>query len=123
MKCDFCSELRANDGSTALAMVAELPAAQLVLARNQRAAAIPSIGALVPGHLLVCPLEHVPSLGALDAQTFDSVMRLSTDLEAALAREFGANSLVFEHGPGTKSAAGSCVDHAHLHIVPMTERD
>jgi hypothetical protein len=31
----------------------------------------------------------------------------------------GKRTLLFEHGPQHPGAAGACIDHAHVHVIPM----
>src|SRR5579862_8951840 len=78
--------------------------------------AVPSLGALVEGWLLLIPKCHVLSLGSLPDSTHEELNEFKEFLYAALIQCYGSAS-AFEHGPIIeKSAVGCGVDHAHLHI-------
>lgn len=80
---------------------------------------IPSLGSLVPGHLLLCPHSHVRSFAQLrpsDLARADAVLPGLTE-RLALAADGGVQ--LFEHGDALASGRVSCsVAHAHLHLVP-----
>jgi ATP adenylyltransferase len=82
--------------------------------------AVPSLGALVEGWLLLIPKRHVLSLGSLPDSMHEELNEFKGLLYVALTQYYG-EVCAFEHGPSKeKSAVGCGVDHAHLHIVPMT---
>jgi Diadenosine tetraphosphate (Ap4A) hydrolase and other HIT family hydrolases len=73
---------------------------------------------MVPGYFLALSRRHVDAVADLDADeiadTYSWVSRLTQTWE----RWFG-EYMVVEHGscPGVKT--GSCITHAHLHLVPL----
>ncbi|HUH01054.1 MAG TPA: HIT family protein [Kofleriaceae bacterium] len=75
-----------------------------------------------PGHVLVCPREHVPLIGGLPAAQPGALFELGVRLAAAL-RTSGLPcddvNFVLNDGP----AASQTVPHVHLHLVPRTRRD
>jgi ATP adenylyltransferase len=80
--------------------------------------AVPSVGALVPGWLLVLPKEHHLSYG--------TAIEKHPELELELAKlasfweSFYGPLTWFEHGPKEPgSDVGCSVDHAHMHLVPL----
>lgn len=82
--------------------------------------AIPSLGSLVPGWILVVPRAHRLSLSDCSAEEFDDLVVLQAELESRLSRAFGVVPLVFEHGAAMPGSLVGCgVDHAHLHLVPF----
>src|SRR5690349_693609 len=81
--------------------------------------AIPSLGALVPGWVMVVPKEHYLSIGALTDSMVGEMAGLKDALVSRLTQSYG-ELCAFEHGPGAaKRDVGCGVDHAHLHIVPV----
>jgi ATP adenylyltransferase len=81
--------------------------------------ALPSIGALVEGWLLLVPKLHLISLGALPDSVLTEMQEFKTHLSSVLAACYGTVS-AFEHGPSAvRRAVGCSVDHAHLHLVPV----
>jgi diadenosine tetraphosphate (Ap4A) HIT family hydrolase len=80
--------------------------------------ALPTVGALVEGWLLVVP--KTPSLCFADLQTsaFSELESFLADIVPIIESSYGPISM-FEHGPAaTASPIGCGVDHAHLHLVP-----
>ena len=81
---------------------------------------LPSLGSLVEGWLLLVPKQHYLSMGALPASLVIEMEEMKAKVSAHVRQEYG-ETCVFEHGPATASRSVGCsVDHAHLHIVPLT---
>jgi diadenosine tetraphosphate (Ap4A) HIT family hydrolase len=79
---------------------------------------LPALGAQVEGYVLVVPRAHVYSCGALDELRLGVLSEIIERICARLSNHYGS-CIVFEHGScGGVQRAGSCIDHAHLHIVP-----
>lgn len=78
----------------------------------------PALGMLVPGYFLLVTRRHAPSFAHLDAADWFRVERDVTRLMAGLGEVFG-EYLVLEHGSCPMRPSGSCIDHAHLHLVPL----
>ena len=55
----------------------------------------------------------------LDEAEFKQLNTLVGQYRAILAEIFGVDVVAYEHGPGRLSAAGGCVDHAHVHLLPL----
>jgi ATP adenylyltransferase len=82
--------------------------------------ALPSLGSLVEGWLLLVPKQHVIATGALDGKLADELQQVKSIVAAQLRDQYGGEVCVFEHGPSTnKRPVGCSVDHAHLHAVPL----
>jgi diadenosine tetraphosphate (Ap4A) HIT family hydrolase len=80
--------------------------------------AVPSVGALVAGWLLVVPREHALNAAALSDEDLGRLEVLVSEIVEEWQPLFGAVT-VFEHGPARPSSPAGCgVDHAHLHVVP-----
>jgi diadenosine tetraphosphate (Ap4A) HIT family hydrolase len=80
---------------------------------------IPALGMLVEGYLLAVSRAHAFCFGELGGR-LDAVFEwLDRTVMPTLRTHFG-EYVIFEHGRGAKSevASGSCVDHAHLHLIP-----
>jgi ATP adenylyltransferase len=94
-----------------------------VIYETEKLVAVPSIGALIDGWLLVVPKVHALSFGAL---RIDEIRTLVADVRRVAdgwQRIFGP-LLWFEHGPAVDRCAPGCgIDHAHLHLVPASDLD
>jgi ATP adenylyltransferase len=90
-----------------------------VLLENVGAAVIPSVGALVPGHVLVCTKPHVRSFAAAPAGSQEALWDLSLSVIALLECASGNPVHAFEHGSPQAGTRVACsVEHAHLHVLP-----
>lgn len=93
-----------------------------VVAESDNLVAVPSVGSLVPGWLLVVPKAHRLSFGASIAE-MSLLHRETEEIAAEWSREFGPLTW-FEHGPAQPSSVVGCsVDHAHMHLLPNGELD
>jgi ATP adenylyltransferase len=82
-------------------------------------AVIPSLGALVPGWVLLVPKEHVLAIGALSDALVRELNVLKMQISGALSTHYCQPVVAFEHGPSQDGSNLGCgVDHAHLHLVP-----
>jgi diadenosine tetraphosphate (Ap4A) HIT family hydrolase len=107
--CRYCSSLSADADRLDWAVVAE----------DELFVAIPSLGSLLPGWLLVVPKHHTLNLASLPPSERIALDAFVARLIPEWAAEFGRLS-AFEHGPVLPgSAAGCSIDHAHLHLVPV----
>ena len=80
---------------------------------------IPSLGALVPGWLLIVPRRPITSLKLLNNSERAELLGLVKMLTFRLS-EFGSTTYCFEHGSTLAGSVVGCgVDQAHLHIVPL----
>jgi diadenosine tetraphosphate (Ap4A) HIT family hydrolase len=81
--------------------------------------AIPSLGSLVEGWLLVVPRQHFISTGALTPDLHEEFATFKQDVAARLSMVYG-DICAFEHGPcAPRRQVGCGVDHAHVHLVPL----
>jgi ATP adenylyltransferase len=89
------------------------------LAESASFVALPTIGAIVPGWILIAPKTHCLALAALDDETLRELWHFESEVRSLVEYEFGEVA-IFEHGPSKPSSLVGCgVDHAHLHIVPI----
>jgi ATP adenylyltransferase len=80
--------------------------------------ALPTVGALVEGWLLVVPKTPTLSFSRLSMDQFSELEVFLDEIMPTIEACYGSVS-VFEHGPAvTGSSVGCGVDYAHLHLVP-----
>lgn len=90
------------------------------LRRSNSFDVLPSLGALVPGWLLVVPRRHRLRLADCDLDEFEDLEAVYTAVRRELKSAIGGPVIAFEHGPSRPNTAVGCsVDHAHLHVVPV----
>ncbi|TFJ95150.1 zonadhesin-like [Platysternon megacephalum] len=89
---------------------------------DDRVVAFLDIAAATPGHLLVIPRQHSPSLESLNPEDAARMMVVAQALSTAL-RESGLPAdgvnLMLSDG----AAAGQEVPHVHLHVIPRSTSD
>jgi diadenosine tetraphosphate (Ap4A) HIT family hydrolase len=108
--CRLCPELATN---------ASVKAWNTPLFESLNFVALPSVGALVEGWLLLAPKRHFISLGALPDPLLPEMGEFKEFLCSVLTQCYGTVT-AFEHGPSAAGRTLGCgVDHAHLHLVPV----
>ena len=90
--------------------------------RDSDCAAFMDIQPVNPGHILVAPNKHVPSMADLDAETAAHLMLIAHKLTAAL-RESGLRCEGVNLFLADGEAAGQDVFHVHLHLFPRYRGD
>ena len=107
--CRFCARLEEADS--------EASEQWSPVRRSEHLLAVPSIGPLLPGWLLVLPTSHELSFADLSREA--AVAAELEEIAAWWADLFGPLSW-FEHGPASEGSPVGCgVDHAHMHLVPL----
>ena len=117
--CDFCDEFA---GGTRNAFAerygAELKARSVMETANFRA--VPSLGQIVEGYLLIVPDRHFLALADLPDNLFAEFCDLVERVSARLRDAYGP-SVLFENGTRSIATGGCGVYHAHLHLVPLSD--
>jgi len=124
-QCFLCGQIAGDASRDLLAQM--LPShlyRRRVILENETFAVIPSLGALSPGHVLLCPKVHVKSLAQLGSGLAGNVEGEYSDLKMKLRRlletHYDADVHYFEHGMATVSSHIPCTtEHAHLHFIPV----
>jgi len=80
--------------------------------------AVPALGQIVPGYLLVAPRKHVFSIAQLNESSRKNFYGFIKQV-CKLQTELWDRPIIFEHGACHESKkAGACINHAHWHLVP-----
>jgi diadenosine tetraphosphate (Ap4A) HIT family hydrolase len=115
-ECCFCAEL-AGDQTAFHDLYPEL--ASRLLIKTSTFVAMPSLGQLSPGHMLLLPRRHLTSFGELNAEGRAEARGLYSEIRARLARHF-PSVICFEHGSPRGASVGGCgIVHAHVHFLPL----
>lgn len=88
-----------------------------ILGESEMFLVLPSIGPLVPGHVMVITKEHHISLSRMG----ESAVRDYENLLQATAERiplYAENLLETEHGSTEKESGGGCIVHTHIHWLP-----
>lgn len=90
-----------------------------VLLESRHFVALPTLGHLVQGWLLVVPRDCYLCAGALSSQLLSELVGFLDRVTSLVKSEYGPVA-IFEHGPVQRYTAVGCgVDHAHVHVVPI----
>jgi len=72
--------------------------------------------------MLIMSREHLFAMKSLGTQTRTDVALLKKALRRFHEQEHGLQSLFFEHGSCSGYSGASCIAHAHLHAVPLSQK-
>jgi len=104
--CIFCNALTESDDL-----------ANLVVVRGQRAFVILNRYPYTTGHIMVVPIDHMPSLEKLDPPSRAEIMELAARFIQVLEAVYHPQG--FNVGVNIGEAAGAGItDHVHMHVVP-----
>jgi ATP adenylyltransferase len=111
--CRFCEKFGHKSSSETH------PVFDRILWENDRFLIVPAWGCLVEGYLLAITKKHYYSIANLPPAMLLELSEIKEAMRRTVTRWFTA-PIFFEHGPVCKTnRAGSCIDHAHLHCVPV----
>jgi hypothetical protein len=121
--CTLCAEISGSAGTNLYRQLKSdgLPESR-ILAESSGFIAMPSLGHLVDGYMILCSRDHVPSIGAsLHHRPIEELVEFVADVRGRIERLFGRDIVLFEHGCGRNSPQLGCgIYHAHLHMIPST---
>ncbi len=92
------------------------PAPERITHQSEFALALLDAYPVAPGHTLVIPRQHVPSLYDLPAREQDALWHLVRQVRQSLTDQFQPDA--FNIGCNDGPAAGQTVLHAHIHVIP-----
>ena len=79
---------------------------------------IPSLGQIVTGYLLICTQQHFISLSQTPENYFSELKEVQDRVRKVLTQSY-KQPIFFEHGAVKVRQGVCCIDHAHLHCVPL----
>jgi ATP adenylyltransferase len=109
--CVFCQEAAGELGETSL-----------VVHRGELTIVVLNKFPYSPGHVMVAPMRHLPSLGDLQPAEAAEIHTLTVQAIAALNRSYAPDGFNVGWNLGTV-AGGSIAAHLHQHIVPRWSGD
>lgn len=115
---DFCGEFAGSQATPFAATYPDQPGR--ILASTETVSVLVDLAPLVPGHVLVVPHQHVMAFGHLDETAWTHAIALRDRAVRAVTDAFGPTVIV-EHGSDVHRGSGSCVEHAHWHVLPLPD--
>lgn len=113
--CDLCAAIDPTAGGGPLAKHLR-PDRPHIVASTAHAVAVPTIGAFVPGYLLIVPVTHTTSIGRLPHGQRLALHTLTAQLADRLAAIYDSPVLGFEYG--LNAAGARRIEHGHQHLLP-----
>jgi diadenosine tetraphosphate (Ap4A) HIT family hydrolase len=100
------------------AILSEEP--ERVLCETDNFFVAPTLGPIgIEGYLLILSKECFKGIGGIPDEMYPELEELQVRTREVLREVYGGYPQVFEHGPRVCDyRGGSCLDHAHLHVVP-----
>jgi diadenosine tetraphosphate (Ap4A) HIT family hydrolase len=112
--CVLCPPLRFRFNH-----MAELPGAGGILCGDRDFLVIPDLAPVAEGHLLLVTTAHWTCAGAFPEELWRAAERWRDQVATLYGQAYGTEDIVvLEHGPARPQGAGSCIDHAHWHLLP-----
>jgi diadenosine tetraphosphate (Ap4A) HIT family hydrolase len=97
-----------------------LPGESSIIYEDEYLFVAPDIAPVISGHFLIVLREHENCFAIVNDEVRASLERAKEFLTNNVFK--GKRHIFFEHGSVTTSSmGGSCIDHAHVHAVPMAE--
>ena len=107
--CEFCAEF-AVEGRSWREVIRF---SEMILA--------PGLGCFVEGYTLLIPVRHVRAFADLTERHLAELQDGVENVRAAIERFTHMRTIVAEHGATVCDVGASCVDHAHLHFIPVID--
>lgn len=115
--CCLCEEIRSGEFPTQYRSA--YPIESRISCVSGEFVALPTLSPLNSGHILVLPKRHVSSLADLPESMWQTLLESLRSTVNQLAETFSAPFYFFEHG--ARIVGTSCgIDHAHLHVLPLS---
>lgn len=123
-KCSYCSEFKNDwDGSYYLRNISSQVGGVRIRLESDNFCVYPSVGSLVVGHLLIVPKKHYTALSLASPDELKELSDIISDIKILQGSMFGHNTdiFMFEHGIlDIDKSMMNCVDHAHMHVLPIS---
>jgi len=112
--CEFCSEIQ-----TGFLKIGESEFGRRILNESDNFIVLPCLGQFIEGYLLIISKKHYQSMSQIPHALFSELDEVLERVKRVLQSNYG-KSFFFEHGDVcNEKKAGSCIDHAHIHVIPV----
>jgi len=111
--CFFCGETKFS-----LNRAVNLPCEESIIYQDDNLFITPDIAPLVKGHFLIVTHKHLLSFAEATNSIIESVNKAKMFLKHKVFKQ--ENVFFFEHGAVNGTVNCDCVDHAHIHALPIS---
>lgn len=115
--CCICQELQTKRTPPFIEQNAGLN--NRIFAETDNFAALPSLSPLTAGHVLLVPNLHITSMAQIDKSLHREFNFFLRRLLTRLSKCFKP-PLILEHGIAKGKSGGCGINHAHLHLLPLS---
>lgn len=121
-ECCFCKEFHNAYSSAFYYLLGKkMGFPSRILAESTNWYAIPTLGSLTAGYVLLVCKHHYLSLATMDRDLIFEMLQLKENIEKIIYSKLNLRCVTFEHGSTTEGIGANSVDHVHIHIVPLQE--
>jgi histidine triad (HIT) family protein len=92
-----------------------------MIMEDEHVISILDINPINPGHALIVPKKHYPTLFEIPAPELQACILASQKVAQAVFRSVGASGLNLLQN--NFRSAGQLIEHVHFHIIPRKDRD
>lgn len=118
--CTLCNEIVRENSETPFQEIVGKQCLERILRVSENFVVLPAIGQIIEGYLLIVTKKHYISMGELPENHLVELNALMQEISAVLKKIYQSRAIFFEHGSVTCiGEGGSCIDHAHIHAVPI----
>jgi diadenosine tetraphosphate (Ap4A) HIT family hydrolase len=112
--CQFCEEIKER-----ALQIWGIRFSRHTIIESENFIVIPTLGHIVEGYLLIVSKEHFISCGGIPSEMYPELEEIKEKVARILSDNY-TTPLFFEHGPASQNRKGGCcIDHAHIHAVPV----
>jgi diadenosine tetraphosphate (Ap4A) HIT family hydrolase len=117
--CSLCGELDGTQPPLHTLLGVLAPPSRVLL-ESDNWVVVPTLGPLVPGHIMLVPRRHFSSALACPEPLLGECEDVIDRCVARLRDLYRQPVVMFEHGAGLGAprSCGACIEHAHLHLLP-----
>jgi diadenosine tetraphosphate (Ap4A) HIT family hydrolase len=95
-----------------------------VMASFEIGRVVPDISPLVDGHVMLVANRHIGSYSEIGEEKLGQIDDFLAAYREVCFQTFGEEVVAFEHGvPLSSDGKNTCVEHAHIHIIPLKQGD
>lgn len=115
--CQYCKEF---NGAPPHELVEAGMPRDRIISRNDDLVLMPTVGCIVPGYMILSPVDHYYSFGQMEEDDLlCDLPDIADRIQHAIKKVMGCQTLIAEHGSTFCETGAACCDHAHLHFIPI----
>lgn len=118
---DLCDELGGSTDTEFRRVYGNDPPSRELLAYGSLRV-LADLSPLVEGHILIVPVQHYLNFGQFIAEHPHDLRNLGEVVLPAYRHLYG-DATYLEHGSSSDMRQAACINHAHLHVLPLKTRD